>query len=96
MVLVALIVAAQVAVSGAIGWIGLIVPHWARFLVGPDHARVLPVAALIGAIYLLLVDDIARVLTDAEIPIGFLTSIVGAPIFAALFWRTQSQGWARD
>jgi iron complex transport system permease protein len=94
MLLVALIVAAQVAVSGAIGWIGLIIPHWARFLVGPDHTRLLPTAAVLGAIYLLLMDDLARSVSQAEIPIGFLTSIIGAPIFAILFWRTRRRGWA--
>ncbi|MGC4081963.1 MAG: iron chelate uptake ABC transporter family permease subunit [Vicinamibacterales bacterium] len=68
--LVAVIVATQVLVSGGIGWIGLVVPHFARLLVGPDHRRLLPTSALLGGIYLLLMDDIARTLTTQEIPIG--------------------------
>jgi len=96
MSLVALLVAAQVSVSGGVGWVGLIVPHLARMLVGPEHTRLLPAAAFLGGIYLLGMDDIARSLTEAEIPIGLLTSVVGTPIFALLFWKTQSKGWARE
>jgi iron complex transport system permease protein len=96
MALVALIVAAQVSVSGGVGWVGLIVPHLARLLVGPDHNRLLPTAAVLGGLYLLAMDDLARSLTDQEIPIGLLTSAVGTPIFAFLFWRTQARGWVRD
>ncbi len=94
--LVALLVAAQVSVSGGVGWVGLIVPHLARMLVGPEHTRLLPTAAFLGGIYLLGMDDIARSLTEQEIPIGLLTSVVGTPIFALLFWRTQSRGWAHE
>jgi len=94
--LVALIVAAQVSVSGGVGSVGLIVPHLARMLVGPEHTRLLPTAAALGGIYLLAMDDIARSLTEQEIPIGLLTSAVGAPIFAFLFWKTQSKGWMRE
>lgn len=94
--LVALIVAAQVSVSGGVGWVGLIVPHLARMLVSPDHTRLLPTAAFLGGIYLLAMDDIARSLTEQEIPIGLLTGAVGTPIFAFLFWKTQSKGWASD
>jgi iron complex transport system permease protein len=94
MALVAVIVAAQVSVSGGVGWVGLIVPHITRLMVGPDHTRLLPTAALLGGIYLLGMDDIARSATGQEIPIGFLTSIVGTPIFAFLFWRLRARGWA--
>jgi len=94
--LVALIVAAQVAVSGIVGWAGLIVPHFARMLVGPDHRRLLPAAALTGAIFLLAMDDIARTLLTQEVPIGILTAGIGTPIFAFLFWRTQTKGWNHD
>jgi iron complex transport system permease protein len=94
--LVALLVAAQVSVSGGVGWVGLIVPHLARMLVGPDHVRLLPTAGFLGGIYLLGMDDIARSLTEQEIPIGLLTSVVGTPIFALLFWKTQSKGWAHE
>jgi iron complex transport system permease protein len=94
--LVALLVAGQVSVSGGVGWVGLIVPHLARMLVGPEHTRLLPTAAFLGGIYLLGMDDIARSLTEQEIPIGLLTSVIGTPIFALLFWKTQSRGWAHE
>jgi len=94
--LVALLVAAQVSVSGGVAWVGLIVPHLARMIVGPEHTKLLPAAAFLGGLYLLGMDDIARSLTDSEIPIGLLTSVVGTPIFALLFWKTQSKGWIHD
>jgi iron complex transport system permease protein len=94
--LVSLIVAAQVSVSGIVGWVGLIVPHIARMLVGPEHSRLLPASALLGGIYLLAMDDIARSATSQEIPIGLLTAIVGTPVFALLFWRLHGKGWARE
>lgn len=92
--LVALIVGAQVAVSGVVGWIGLVIPHMTRFLVGPDNRRLLPATALAGAIFLVLVDTLARTLTAAEIPLGVLTAIMGAPVFAVLLRRHQ-RGAAR-
>ncbi len=94
--LVALMVAAQVAVSGGIAFVGLVIPHLARMLVGAEHSRHLPVSALLGGIYLLAIDDIARTATDQEIPIGLLTSLVGLPVFAWLFWRLQNSGWAPE
>jgi iron complex transport system permease protein len=94
--LVALLVAAQVAVSGGVGWVGLIVPHIARMLVGPEHSRLLPASALLGGIYLLAMDDIARSVAAQEIPIGLLTAMVGTPVFAFLFWKMQGKGWNRE
>lgn len=94
--LVAVIVATQVAVSGGIGWIGLVVPHFARLAVGPDHRLLLPVSALMGGIYLLAMDDLARILTTQEIPIGLLTALVGTPVFGYVFWRSRSNGWSHD
>ena len=94
--LVALIVAAQVSVSGVVGWVGLVVPHLARMLVGPEHRRLLPMSAMLGGLYLLGMDDIARSLTEQEIPIGLLTSVVGTPIFAFLFWKTHAKGWSHE
>jgi iron complex transport system permease protein len=93
--LVAMIVAAQVSVSGGVGWVGLIIPHLARMLVGPEHGKLLPASAFLGGIYLLAMDDIARSVGHQEIPIGLLTAVIGAPIFAFLFWKTQGKGWAR-
>jgi len=94
--LVALIVAAQVSVSGTVGWVGLVIPHLARMLVGPDHTKLLPASAFLGGAYLLAMDDIARSIGSQEIPIGLLTAVIGAPVFAFLFWKLQGRGWARD
>jgi iron complex transport system permease protein len=94
---VACISAGVVATSGIVGWVGLVIPHVARGMVGPDHGRLLPVSALLGAIYLLLVDDIARTATVAELPIGIITALVGVPVFAVILRRIQSKsGWAHD
>jgi len=91
---VALISAAVVAAAGIVGWVGLVIPHFARMLTGPDHRSLIPAAALIGATYLIVVDDVARATIAAEIPIGILTAIVGAPVFAILLRRTQARGWS--
>lgn len=88
-----LIAAATVAAAGIVGWVGLVVPHAARILVGADFRRVLPVSAVLGGCYLALVDDVARTATAAELPIGVLTALVGAPIFALLL-RRRALGWA--
>lgn len=87
-----LITASAVCISGIIGWVGLVIPHVGRMLVGPDHKNLLPASFLLGAAYLLLVDDCARTLTTAEIPLGILTAIVGAPFFAYLL-RKSKVGW---
>lgn len=88
-----LMTAAAVCISGTIGWVGLVIPHIGRLLVGPDHKRLLPVTFLLGAAYLLLIDDIARAATSLEIPLGILTAIVGAPVFIYLLSR-RGKGWA--
>jgi len=79
-----LITASCVALSGLIGWVGLVIPHFCRMAFGHDNRRVIPASILMGAAYLLFVDTIARTLTTAEIPIGILTAIVGAPVFIYL------------
>lgn len=79
-----LVTAAAVSVSGMIGWIGLVIPHFARLFVGSDHRRMLPASFLMGASFTLLVDDLARGLTTTEIPLGILTAFVGAPFFLHL------------
>ena len=79
-----LLTAAAVSVSGMIGWIGLVIPHLCRMIFGYDYRRLIPATALFGATFLLVVDDIARMATTAEIPIGILTSFVGAPLFLYL------------
>ncbi len=79
-----LLTAAPVAVSGMIGWVGLVIPHFCRMLFGYDYRRLIPAAALFGASFLIIVDDIARLATAGEIPLGILTAFVGAPIFLYL------------
>jgi iron complex transport system permease protein len=76
--------ASCVAIGGMIGWAGLIVPHFARMLTGPDYKKMLPCAAVMGAIFLLLVDDAARCMFPQELPIGILTAMIGAPVFIIL------------
>ena len=79
-----LITSACVAISGLIGWVGLVIPHFARLLVGYDYRVMLPVAILMGASFMLLVDILARSIVTAEIPLGILTALVGAPFFLYL------------
>lgn len=80
---------ASVAVSGIIGWVGLVVPHMARLVVGPEFSRLLPVAALFGAMFMLVIDTIARTLAIIEVPPGILTAIIGTPVFIALLARAR-------
>jgi iron complex transport system permease protein len=87
-----MIAAAAVSIGGIIGWIGLVIPHIGRLLAGPDNKILLPVTVLVGAAYLVAVDTIARTAMAMEIPIGVLTSLVGAPIFAYLLRKNRS-GW---
>jgi len=79
-----LLTASSVAVSGMIGWIGLVIPHFCRMLFGYDYRRLIPATILFGATFLLIVDDIARTATTGEIPLGILTAFVGAPLFLYL------------
>lgn len=82
--------AASVSVSGMIGWVGLVIPHLSRKLVGNDGRHLLPVSMLMGALFLLLVDNVSRNLLATEIPIGILTAFVGAPFFIYLMTRKES------
>ncbi|HBU3634670.1 TPA: iron ABC transporter permease, partial [Klebsiella pneumoniae] len=91
----AVLVAAQVAVSGSIAWMGLVVPHLARLLVGADHRRLLPTAFWLGAALMLVVDDLARTLTQAEIPIGIVTALLGAPLFTVLLVQSRRRSTTR-
>ena len=88
-----LMTAASVAVGGLIGWVGLVIPHFCRLLFGYDYRRLLPSAALMGAGFLIVVDDIARVIATSELPIGILTAFVGAPVFA---WLILTGGVGRE
>ena len=82
-----LVTAASVCVTGMIGWVGLVIPHLCRMLVGADYRRLIPASMLMGASFLLIVDDVARLATTAEIPIGILTAFTGAPFFLYLMLR---------
>lgn len=85
----ALLVAAQVAVSGSIAWVGLVIPHLARLISGVDHRRLLTTAFWLGGTFTVIVDTLARTLTAAEIPVGIITALVGAPVFALLLIYTR-------
>jgi iron complex transport system permease protein len=83
----------SVSMAGMIGWVGLVIPHLTRMIVGPNYKVMLPASILLGGGYLLLVDDISRSALSGEIPLGILTSLIGAPFFLYLLMRTK-QGWA--
>ena len=86
----ALLTGALVAVSGAIGFVGLILPHAVRLLVGSRHRALLPLSALAGAIFLVWADTVARTLFDPrELPVGIVTALVGGPVFAVLMLRNR-------
>jgi len=84
-----MISAAVVSIAGMIMWVGLVIPHLARMVVGANHKSLLPASFLIGAFYLLLVDDVARDLFAVEVPLGILTSVIGVPFFLYLLFRTR-------
>jgi len=88
-----LVTSASVATAGIIGWVGLVVPHLARSLVGPDFARLLPAAAILGGGYLLLIDTLARTMAQVEIPLGILTAVIGTPFFIWLLTSVQ-KNWS--
>ena len=88
-----LISALTVSLGGIVGWVGLVIPHVGRMLVGPDNRVLLPVAGMLGATYLLGVDDLSRLLFRVEIPIGILTSLLGIPFFM-LVLKNARKGWS--
>ncbi len=85
--------AGAVCVGGIIGWVGLVIPHIGRMLVGNNNVILIPVTVSIGAIYLVIVDNLARTLTGGEIPLGILTSLIGGPFFIYLIKRTKGRNW---
>jgi len=80
-------VASSVAAVGTISWVGLIVPHIARYLVGTEHRRLIPAAAFVGGGFLLVMDTVARTISASEIPISIITSLIGAPFLGYLVMR---------
>ncbi len=91
-----LMIASTVSVAGVIGWVGLIIPHFARMITGANHGRLIPISMFSGAIYMILVDTVARTASYGEIPIGVLTALLGAPVFGYLLYRRQMKGWGND
>ena len=88
--LTALLAASMVSIVGSIGFVGLVVPHAARFLVGPGHARLLPASLMMGAIFMVLADVASRILVPQQVlPIGVVTALVGAPAFAVILFRSR-------
>ncbi|WP_243738365.1 putative F420-0 ABC transporter permease subunit [Cellulomonas shaoxiangyii] len=95
MTLVALLTGAMVAVSGAIGFVGLILPHAVSVVTGPAHRRLLPVAAVTGAVFLVWADTLARTVFDPrELPVGIVTALIGVPVFAVLLRRGRGTAWS--
>lgn len=92
LVLTTLIVSSIVSVAGIVGWIGLIVPHISRMIVGTEHQRLIPFAALSGGIFFMVIDTLARSVSAQDIPLGILTALVGAPVFVALLLRSRGEG----
>jgi iron complex transport system permease protein len=88
-----LVTASVTAIAGVIGWVGLVIPHMGRMLVGPGFGVLLPVSAALGAGYLLVVDTLARTIAATEVPLGILTAVIGAPVFIWLLARGRS-GWS--
>lgn len=84
-----LLTAISVCMCGTIGWVGLVVPHFARMFVGPNNTRLMPASALLGAVFLMVVDTLARNVAVVEVPLGIITGIVGAPFYAWLLYRQR-------
>lgn len=85
--------AGAVSIAGTIGWVGLIIPHVARFLIGSDNRKLIPFSMLLGASFMMLVDILCRTITGSEIPLGILTSLIGGPFFIYLLRRFKGRGW---
>lgn len=86
--------AGAVCVSGTIGWVGLVIPHIARMLIGNDNRRMLPISFALGGAFLLIVDNFARILSGGEMPLGILTSLIGGPFYIYLLKRTKGGNWS--
>ncbi len=85
-----LLTASAVSVSGTIGWVGLVIPHLGRILVGTDHTKLIPTTVVMGALFMLVIDTLARTISNVEIPLSILTGFVGAPLFAYLLYRQRT------
>ncbi|MBP8645472.1 MAG: iron ABC transporter permease [Syntrophobacteraceae bacterium] len=90
-----LAVGCAVSVSGIIGWVGLMVPHLVRMMIGPDHRRLMPYTMAAGAAFLVFADTLARNLTSVDIPVGIITALSGAPFFIYLMRKGAGEGWGK-
>ena len=92
LIMVSMLIGVCVSIGGTIGFVGLVTPHMARMLVGPNHKRLLPAAMFGGAVFLMLADLIARILLNPlELPIGVVTSFVGAIVFVVIFYQSRKE-----
>lgn len=85
-----LLTASSVSISGTIGWIGLVIPHLGRLAIGTDNTKVVPITVVMGALFMLVIDTLARTVSTAEIPLSILTGFVGAPLFAYLLYKQKT------
>ena len=90
-VVASMLTASSVSISGTIGWIGLIIPHLGRLCVGSDNTKMIPCAMMMGGLFLLVMDTIARTVTSLEVPLSILTGLIGAPIYAWLLWKQKAR-----
>ena len=88
-VLSTLLTGCAVCISGLVGWIGLVIPHLTRLLIGTDNTKLMPVAFFLGATFMIVVDTVARTLTGAEIPLSIITGLIGTPLFIWLLYRSK-------
>ena len=86
-----LLTASAVSISGTIGWVGLVTPHLGRLMAGSDNTRSMPVTLLIGAIFMLMIDTLARTVSTVEVPLSILTGFVGAPLYALLLYKQRTR-----
>ena len=86
--------ASAVCISGTIGWVGLVIPHIGRMLVGNDNTRLIPVSIALGACFLTVIDILSRTITRSELPIGILCALIGTPFFVYLLKKTRGGSWA--
>lgn len=91
LVLTTVVVSAIVSIAGIVGWIGLIIPHIARMITGPDHEKLIPVSALLGAIFFMIIDTAGRSISPQDLPLGILTALLGAPLFIGLLIQTKGE-----
>ena len=86
--------AGAVCLSGVVGWVGLVIPHIGRMIIGNDNRKLIPVSLSIGAAFMVLIDTVSRSVTSSEIPLGVLTALIGAPFFIFLLKKTRGGGWS--